>query len=810
MGTWASGKPGEEREEPAGRTAARVVIDAHGAIVEWSPAAERLLGYPARDVLGRAALDLLAPEPGTGPGSRTDTEPGTDTPPSTGTGTGAGQWCVLLRHRDGRAVACRPRLLAVRDDGTGLRLTVDLQSEASAVSPDIDRALLEALFTRSPVGLFVLDPQLRLMRFNAAAKGMQDHRSRLAVGRRPTEAWPDFSAELAERVMARVLRTGEAAISFEKRGRPPGDPTREHVYSASAFRLEAEDGRILGVADAVVDVTERHLAERRLALMAEAGRRIGTTLDPLRTAQELAEVAVPGIADCVTVDVLAPLLGGDEIPAGPVGDDTGLRRAATWSRLGRAGVYTTGAVSSYPAGSPALQVLADLAPRLVSTLDQDSEWIRGDPVRGGRMLEERVHSLMVAPLVVRDCVLGLVTFHRWDTSLGPFDDDDLALAADLAGRGAMALDNAHRYVRERNAVLALQRGMLPQRLPAPSAVEWAHHLVRSGAGGDWTEAIPLPGARVALVSGSTPGRGMRTAATMGRLRAAVHTLANLDQAPDEVLARLDDLVRNLAHEHAETRSGGPVGATCLYLVYDPVTRQSTMASAGHPPPTVVHPDGTVTTPPAPAGEPLGRPGPPFEMATLDTPEGCTLVLRTPGLLQSHPEDTGQAEYERLLTTPCGSPQDLSLLLTEALVPADPDHDASVLVARPRPLGPDCVATWDLPSDPAAVATARTLTTRQLAAWALQEESFATELIVSELVTNAIRYAAPPIQLRLIRDRALTCEVSDTSSAAPFLRHARTTDEGGRGLLLVSQFAERWGTRYRERGKTIWTEQAIGV
>ncbi|WP_431966041.1 SpoIIE family protein phosphatase [Actinacidiphila sp. bgisy160] len=789
MGTWASRERGEERDGSAGRTAARMVIDAHGAVVAWNQGAERLLGHPAGEVLGRPVLDLLATDPGT---------------------ADAGSGGVLLRHRDGRTVACRPALRAVRDDGTGPSLTVDLLTGAPGLTPDIDRALLETLFTRSPIGLFVLDPQLRLMRFNPAAEGMQDHRSQLALGRRPTEAWPDFSAELAERVMGRVLRTGEAAISFEKRGRPPGDPGREHVYSASAFRLEAEDGRILGVADAVIDVTERHLAEQRLALMAEAGRTIGRTLDPIRTAQELAEVAVPVLADCVCVDLLAPLLGGEEMAAGPVEDDTGLRRAATSARCGQTGAYTTGAVSAHLVGSPALQVLADHEPRLVPRLSQDSACIRDEPVRGGRMLEERVHSLMVVPLLVRDCVLGLVTFHRWDPDLGPFDEDDLALAVDLAGRGAMALDNAHRYVRERNAVLALQRGMLPQRLPAPSAVEWGHHLVRSGAGGDWTEVIPLPGARVALVSGSTPGRGMRTAATMGRLRAAVHTLANLDQDPDEVLARLDDLVRNLAEEHAGTGSGFPAGATCLYLVYDPVTGQSTMASAGHPPPSVVYPDHTVWTPAAPAGEPLGRPGPSFGTTTLELPEECMLVLRTPGLLQSHPEEPGRAEFERLLATPCDSPQDMSLLLTDALVPADPGHDASVLVARPRPLGPDSVATWNLPCDPAAVATARTLTTRQLSAWALQEECFATELIVSELVTNAIRYATPPIQLRLIRDRALTCEVSDTSSAAPFLRHARTTDEGGRGLLLVSQFAERWGTRYRERGKTIWTEQTIAV
>lgn len=360
------------------------------------------------------------------------------------------------------------------------------------------------------------------------------------------------------------------------------------------------------------------------------------------------------------------------------------------------------------------------------------------------MLEDRVHSLMLVPLVVRGCALGLVCFYRWGSARGPFEDDDLELAVDLVGRAAVALDNGRRYIRERNTVLALQQGMLPQRFAAPRAVDWAHHMVYSGAGGDWTDVIPLPGARVALVTGSTPGRGVRTAATMGRLRAAVHTLANLDLAPDELLARLDDLVRALGRESGETSAGTPIGASCLYLVYDPVTGHGSMASAGHPAPVLAHPDGTVTAPPPPTGEPLGHPGPPFEKVELDLPEDTLIVLHTRGLLQKFPAQTGAAELERLVASPTGSLQNLSLTLTEALVPPDPQEDAAVLVARTRPLDPGSVLLWDLPPDPAAVATARTLATRQLATWGLaEEEAFATELIVSELVTNAIRYAAPP-------------------------------------------------------------------
>ncbi|MBG0853722.1 SpoIIE family protein phosphatase [Streptomyces spinoverrucosus] len=768
---------------------ASFVVDDEGVVVAWSPAAESLLGYPAHLVLGRAAKHLVIAD------AAADRE-------TSG---------MVLRHRDGRHVACRVHVRAEHDAEAVLRWRIEVVPGEDETAAAVDRALVEALFTRSPLGLFVLDPQLRLTRYNTAAEGMQGIRVTEGLGLRPTEAWPDFGGELAEQVMSEVLRTGEPVLSFEKRGRPPGDPDREHVYSASVFRLQDDDGRILGVADVVVDVTEQHRARERLALAAEAGSRIGTTLDVLHTAGELADLVVPGLADSVAVDLLEPVLAGEDVPEGPGRAGWDLRRAASRSiRTDIApGAYDVGEVSSYPATAPAAEVLTDHRPRLVPVVDADSAWMRGDEARARRMRQERVHSLMVVPLLVRDRALGLVALYRW-TDRGAFGDDDLTLAQDLAGRAALALDNARRYVRERNAVLSLQRGLLPPNLPAAEAVQAARHRVHCGGGGDWTDVIALPGARVALVAGSTPGHGVRTAATMGRLRTAVQTLAALDLAPDEVMARLEDLVRQTDGEAAGPTAHSAVGATCLYLVYDPVSCRCTAATAGPAGLAMVGADGTVSYPDIPAGPPLGRPGPPFAKATAVVPEGSRLVLFTPGLLQAFTGDAGQRELERLLLAARESPQDLCLRLTEALVPTDPPNDAAVLVARTRPLDPARVATWVLPADPAAVATARSLTARQLSAWAMDDEMFSTELIVSELVTNAIRYAEPPVRLRLIRDRTLSVEVTDGSSAAPYLRHARTTDEGGRGLLLVSQFAQRWGTRYEDRGKTIWAEEPLSA
>ncbi|OXY90305.1 hypothetical protein BEK98_35500 [Streptomyces diastatochromogenes] len=143
-----------------------------------------------------------------------------------------------------------------------------------------------------------------------------------------------------------------------------------------------------------------------------------------------------------------------------------------------------------------------------------------------------------------------------------------------------------------------------------------------------------------------------------------------------------------------------------------------------------------------------------------------------------------------------------------MLPGRPADDVALLMARTRALDASQVATWDVEPDPAAVAEARKEAVRQMEAWGLTDAVFVTELVVSELVTNAIRYGEPPIQLRLINDSSLICEVSDASNTAPHLRRARTYDEGGRGLLLVARLSERWGTRQTTRGKTIWAEQNL--
>ncbi|GAA3027905.1 hypothetical protein GCM10020000_00460 [Streptomyces olivoverticillatus] len=433
-----------------------------------------------------------------------------------------------------------------------------------------------------------------------------------------------------------------------------------------------------------------------------------------------------------------------------------------------------------------------------------------------RAQELGVHSVMMVPLAARGLVLGFVSLWRARRP-EPLEEDDLTLAGEFANRAAVSIDNARRYTREREAALTLQCRLLPAELPDLPAIDVAHQYIPAGAvagvGGDWFDVIPLSGTRVALVVGDVIGHGVDAAATMGRLRTAVHTLADLDLEPEEVLSHLDDLVHRLAAEQEASTREFPndqvTGASCLYAVYDPVSRACCLARAGHPPPRDRHPpDGRVSFPELPAGPPLGLGGLPFEPAEFELAEGSLLALFTNGLIQTYGVDV-EAALDRLaqeLSDTTRPLQETCKQVVEALLPARPTDDVALLIARTRTLGEDHVATWTLPAEAGAAKRARVLVEECLTRWHLEEMAFTTELIVSELVTNAYRYAGGPVTLRLIRGARLICEVSDTSSTSPHLRRARSTDEGGRGLFLVAQLTERWGTRYGREGKTVWTEQ----
>ncbi|MGW5278069.1 SpoIIE family protein phosphatase [Streptomyces collinus] len=576
---------------------------------------------------------------------------------------------------------------------------------------------------------------------------------------------------------------------------PEGGPRGTVVTLRDSTELQAVSGR--------AEVTRE-----RLELLYDAGLGIGTSLDVVRTADELAQLAVPRFADFVTVDVADAVLHGEE--PGPKATD--MRRVAVSGIRDDHPLYERGRLIDFLPSTP--QALGYDAGRtqLVTDLSAASGWQAQDPERARQIVDFGIHSLISAPVQARGVVLGMVNF--WRSKRDAFDEEELSLAEELVARAAVSIDNARRYAREHALAVTLQRSLLPRALPEQSALDVGYRYLpaQSGVSGDWFDVIPLPGGRVALAVGDVVGHGLHAAATMGRLRTAVHNFSTLDLPPDELLSHLDDLVGRIDQDEAcADTSGEIVGATCLYAIYDPVARRCVMARAGHLTPALVYPDGSATFPDVPAGPPLGLGGMPFRTAELDVPEGSQLVLYTDGLIEDRRRDldVGMELLRRALEGhPHRAPEESCQAVLDELLPERPADDVALLIARTRALPPENVADWDVPGDPAAVSGMRGAVSAKLAEWGLAELGFGMELVLSELITNAIRYASEPIHVRLIRDRTLICEVADGSSTSPHLRYAATTDEGGRGLFLVSQMTERWGTRYTPQGKVIWAEVAL--
>ncbi|MFD3610745.1 SpoIIE family protein phosphatase [Streptomyces atroolivaceus] len=666
-----------------------------------------------------------------------------------------------------------------------------------------------------PVAYFGRDQLLAMA--NGAAAGSVGKPEASILGLRPGEIEPGLFLEggegLAEAI-ARVLRTGEGE-PYETHLVVAGS---EHIWQAAMSPVRNAAGEVQGVSVVTLDTTEQFWARRRLAVLNKASMCIGSTLDVGRTAEELAELGIDGFADFVTVDLLAEVLAGDEARSVLHRDRISFHRVAQRSVLEGCpeSVVPLGGIHDYNRDSVVGRALITGEPSR-HTIDEEAllRWAAERPDRGRRMRLSKVHSVLVVPLRARGITLGIAVFARHRTPAG-FGSADLQLATELVSRAAVCVDNARRYTRERATALALQRSLLPRRAARQQAVEvttrYLPNTNGAGIGGDWFDVIPLSGARVALVVGDVVGHGLHASATMGRLRTAVRTLADVDLAPEELLTQLDALVLTLDREEPADSAGGATvaGATCLYAVYDPAGGCCTMARAGHPEPMLVRPDGTVEQLELPSGPPLGVGGLTFEAAEFELPEGSRLALYTDGLIETagRDVDTALADLRDLLGRPARSLEEACDNVMDALVPEQPNDDVALLLARTRRLDAGHYASWDLAADPAVVSYARKRAAAQLTAWGLDDAVFTTELVVSELVTNAIRYGGEPIRLRLIRDTALICEVFDGSSTAPHLRRARIFDEGGRGLLLVASLTERWGTRYTGTGKTIWAEQPL--
>jgi serine phosphatase RsbU (regulator of sigma subunit)/anti-sigma regulatory factor (Ser/Thr protein kinase) len=549
-------------------------------------------------------------------------------------------------------------------------------------------------------------------------------------------------------------------------------------------------------------------AVMRHSLLDGAFSRTGGALDIDQMAPALVNIIVPHFCNSAGLLVLESLVGGDEFPSGTPDGSRLVRRLATAhddSDVGWDAAFPTGEILSYPPGTAytrcletAQPVMIELAGNRASELAQI--W-RRRPV--SRLLAGA--SMLLLPLIARGTMLGFFVCTR-NARFRRFDAYDAEIGMEFANRAAIFIDNARRYSRERATALTLQRSLLPTGLSAPSSVEVKHRYLPGSkmieVGGDWYESIALPGGRVALVVGDVAGHGVRAAVTMGRLRTAIRTLARLELPPADALQQLDELMHELGQRE-------PHFATCVYAVYDAVSGTCEVASAGHLPPLLVSPDDGgefLDVSPAP---PLGVGAGPIHTRVFKIKDGSLLVLYTDGLVERRTADIDEG-LTRLKET--FGPESVSRPLedlckaTLAGVYADDQRDdIAVLIARLRRLAPDQHVTWKLAAELTSARRARLLVRRRLRRWGLEELIPTAELLASELVTNAVRYAHGAIALRLVREGGLVLEVLDDSAALPRLRHAGDEDERGRGLQVVSQLAKHWGARRTHSGKVVWCE-----
>jgi len=550
-------------------------------------------------------------------------------------------------------------------------------------------------------------------------------------------------------------------------------------------------------------------AVMRHALLDGAFSRTGGALDIDQMAPALVNILVPHFCNASGLLVLESLVGADEIH-GDTHEGLHLVRRLAIAHddddPGWDAAFPTGEILSYPLDSPHTRCLDHGKPIMqdfvsTSVADNFARSMRRRPV--ARLLTGT--SMLLLPLIARGTTLGFFVCSRQE-GYRRFDAYDTEIGMEFASRAAIFIDNARRYSRERATALTLQRSLLPTGLSAPSSVEVRHRYLPGSkmieVGGDWYESIALPGGRVALVVGDVAGHGVRAAVTMGRLRTAIRTLARLELPPAETLQQLDDLMHELGVRE-------PHFATCVYAIFDAVSGTCEVASAGHLPPLLVSPDGGSEFLDVSPSPPLGIGAGPIQTRVFKIRDGSLLVLYTDGLVERRASDIDDG-LTRLRQTfgPGSASRPLEDLCKATLAGVYADHqrdDIAVLVARLRRLAPDQHVTWKLASELTSARRARMLVRRRLRRWGLTELIPTAELLASELVTNAVRYAQGSIALRLVREGGIVCEVLDESAALPRLRHASDEDERGRGLQVVSQLAQHWGARRTPSGKVVWCE-----
>ncbi|MFL9652733.1 SpoIIE family protein phosphatase [Streptomyces sp. PB17] len=611
------------------------------------------------------------------------------------------------------------------------------------------------------------------------------------------------------RRLRQVLETGEAHVARVQRLRRRDGS--ELVVSMSILPAAAPQE---GLTVSVIAMA------RRLHLYA-AETAIGTSLDIGETAQSLAE-SLLAWGEVAAVDLDFAVWTGEGVTERAQGRIRLRRAALVPDRAWPEGYVTLGEDLPSDASRLLSQAIrrAD-APQSIVLPDREAiERVLGSP-RLVRALVPGDRSAGVAcvPLVLEGdppVVLGVAEV--WRRADRPFADSELLDLQELVARTSHHVDLARQHQREHTQVLALQRRLLPRS--GGSTVQTASVYQpttpdSAGVGGDWVNSFPLPDGRTALVVGDVVGHGLGAAATMGQLSMEARALLSAGLAPDEVLEHLDETVTLLDDAESGLAAGySALGSTCCVAVYDPVSHRVVLSSAGHLPPILVSPDGH-------AGPLPVRPHPglgaefalrePFGVHTFVAPPGSLLALYTDGLVEDPavPIDEGIGRLADAVSAvhPWDTLQQAARRVVSEVMPTRQRDDVTLLLARMIGYRKGDTATWRLPARDDAAARARALVAALLRQWRTRDSTRdSVLLLVSELVTNAVRFAGGPITVRLIRaGPGLLCEVGDTGNGRPRLGRGGPLDDGGRGLHVVHRLTSRWGVRWTDTGKVVWAE-----
>ncbi|MFF0161617.1 SpoIIE family protein phosphatase [Streptomyces sp. NPDC005263] len=660
------------------------------------------------------------------------------------------------------------------------------------------------------LGAVNLDCDLRITRCNLDAPVFAGLDA--VTGSSFLDLLPPGDVPTVTRRLRQVLETGEAHVARVQRLRRRDGS--ELVVSMS----------ILAAATPQEGLTVSLIAiARRLHLYA-AETAIGTSLDIGETAQSLAE-SLLAWGDVAAIDLDFAVWTGEVVPEQPQGRIRLRRAALVPDRAWPDGYVTPG--DDLPSDASLLlsqAILRDDAAQAIVIPDRETiERVLGSP-RLARALEpgDQVSGVACIPLVLAGAppvVLGVAEV--WRRADRPFHDSELLDLQELVDRTSHHVDLARQHQREHRQVLALQRRLLPRT--GGDTVETASVYQpatpdSAGVGGDWVNSFPLADGRTALMVGDVVGHGLGAAATMGQLSMEARALLSAGLAPDEVLEHLDETVSLLDDADSGLAAGySALGSTCCIAVYDPVSHQMALSSAGHLPPVLLPPDG-------PAGPLAVRPHPglgaefalrePFDVHTFAAPPGSLLALYTDGLVEdpSLSIDEGIDRLADAVSTvhPWDALPQAARRLVSTLAPVHRRDDVTLLLARMIGYRKGDTATWRLPARADAAARARTLVRALLGQWQTRDDIRDDVLLVlSELVTNAVRFARGPLTVRLIRSgHGLLCEVGDTGNGRPRLGRPALLDDGGRGLHVVHGLTTRWGVRWTDTGKVVWSAFAV--